>query len=179
MNHQPFEEWLFADEYLDEHERQLLEAHMRESESFTQLSTSWHQVKGMLTSSPMVAPEAGFTRRWENRLTQELTDRHRRQSMWIFIFYALGALILLVMLASMLKPFLQYPMAYLLALAYHLGIWFAGIEMVIGITSTIMKTVIDLVPYTFWFGIFVALGSLSVLWMVVIKRLTSIRRIVV
>jgi len=179
MNHQPFEEWLFADEHLDERERQLLDAHMRESETFAQLSTSWHQVKGMLISSPMVAPEAGFTSRWEKRLAQELTHRHKRQSIWIFTFYALGALVSLIMLASMLKPFLQYPTAYLLALAYHFGTWFAGIEMVFDISSTIMKTVIGLVPYPFWIGIFVALGSLSVLWMVVIKRLTSIRRIVI
>lgn len=179
MNHQPFEEWLFADEHLDKRESQMLEDYVRESEAFAQLSTAWHQVEGMLMSSPMVAPEAGFTHRWKIRLAQELARRHRLQSLWIFTFYALGALALLVMLVVMLIPFLQYPAVYLLALAYHFGTWFADIEMVVDITSMLIKTMIGLVPYPFWIGIFVVLGSLSVIWMIVIRKLTSTRRIVI
>ena len=72
MNHQPFEEWLLNDKNLTPSETRELDLHLRTCVHCTALSAT-----GLaLRSANMIAPAAGFTLRFQQRLAaQKIAER--------------------------------------------------------------------------------------------------------
>ena len=179
MNHRPFEDWLFADQPLSATEKVALDQHLQVCDACRQLSCAWGDVETGLRKAPLVQPGEGFTQRWQTRLAADQARRQRRQTLWLLAFYLGGAAVLLLLLALMAVPLLESPAPVILALAARVTSWLSTTEVVIEFISTLFKTIFSVVPASLWIGIGVALLSLSSLWIVAFRRLTSTRRIVV
>jgi predicted anti-sigma-YlaC factor YlaD len=179
MNHQPFEDWLFADYTLSSSEKAALEQHLQVCDACRELAGAWGEIEMLFRRAPLVQPEVGFAQRWHTRLANQQEKRQRRQTLGLFAFYVGGAAILLLMLILMAVPFLQSPAPIILALAVRFTSWFSIIDVVIEFMSTLLKTIYSVVPTTLWIGIGVALLSLCFIWIIAFRRLTSTRRIVV
>ena len=95
MNHQPFEQWILAEDALDETRERDLQAHLAECEQCRQLSTSWAQIKEVTQTSTVPDPVPGFTDRWQARLEFKRQERQQRKY-WIITLavFAIASLIL-------------------------------------------------------------------------------------
>ena len=98
MNHRPFEDWLLEDQPLDPAQKRELDAHLRSCETCRAIAES----NLALRSARIVAPAPGFTARFQERLV--LARRaQRRRTLLGTLFFSLGGLLLLALLAG---PFL-------------------------------------------------------------------------
>ncbi len=98
MSHQPFEDWLLADEPLSSGEARNLNAHLATCDSCASLAEAWSHTRRLLLETPQAVPAPGFARRWEARLAEKRALQQRRR-MWI-ITGLLMALALVIFLAA-------------------------------------------------------------------------------
>lgn len=176
-DHQPFEEWLLSEATLTPEETIELQEHLRSCESCRRLSLAWEGVEGLLNNSPVVSPAPGFIRRWEMRLAEERARAHRKQTLLILSFGAVGVLLSVLVLGILLLPIIQYPLPFVLIWTYQLVTSFYFVSSVGGALGTVLRAIYELMPPSLWVAICVAIGSLCVLWIVAYQKLTSPRRV--
>ena len=88
--HQPFSDWLLADEPLKVEQSRQMQEHLRSCEVCRQRHQAWNGVQHLLRSSAQVAPTPGFAFRWQVQMvTRRLT--HQRRMAWL-IFGVLSVL---------------------------------------------------------------------------------------
>jgi anti-sigma factor RsiW len=177
MNHRLFEDWLLSDEPLEPEQRAELQEHLETCESCTRLAAVWQDTEALLSSTPMQAPQPGFTQRWQSRFAADVVRRQRKQTMLMLAFYLGGALFLMVPLVLILWPVFFAPQPIILAMIYRLTSWFEAGQLVVDFVSTLLVTMLGVVPPTLWIGIGVAFTSLCVLLIVALRKLTSNRRV--
>ncbi len=105
MNHQQYEEWLFAyydhgamqrpDERLTSQQEATLQAHLRDCADCRQLAQAWQAVGTQLRQAPSLEPAPGFTQRWEARFQVDRQQVLRRQTLVVLGFSAAGVALLL------------------------------------------------------------------------------------
>lgn len=83
MNHQPFEDWLLAEEPLSADEQRRLDEHLAACPGCTRLAEAWGSTRAVLAAAPLAAPAPGFSQRWEARLVKERAARLRRRTLGI------------------------------------------------------------------------------------------------
>lgn len=172
-NHQPFEDWVLADQTLSQDETLALNEHLESCESCRSLSTAWPEVESQLRQEGQVAPQPGFTARWQSRLAVSRRHQQRRQTLAVMLFSVGGAVALMILLGVVLLPVLQSPRPILLALAYQVTMTFAGYAATIEVFGTLARAFIGLIPPSLWVGIGTAIGALAVVWIVALRKLTS------
>lgn len=177
-DHQHFEEWLFSAAALTPDEKTRLQEHLRSCESCRRLSYAWGDVEEQLMDSPLVSPAPGFTRRWEARLAGERVRAHRRQTIATLSLGAGVVLVLLSALGILLLPLIQYPLPYVLISVYQLVTSVYYVSSIGEALGTLLHTVYKLMPPTLWVAASVALGSMCLLWIVALQKLTSPRRVI-
>ena len=75
MEHQPFEDWLLADQPLPPEKKRELQSHLRECSQCSALA----EVNLSLRAAKLATPPAGFTSRWQSRLATQRKSQRRRQ----------------------------------------------------------------------------------------------------
>ncbi len=97
MNHQPYETWLLSEEALPPEQAQALQEHLQTCPACQRLERSWSGVEQLFRRSPLAAPAAGFSARWQARLAEEQRQRQRRNA-WVMLAVTGGVAFILLLL---------------------------------------------------------------------------------
>ena len=187
MNHQKYEEWLFA--HIGERDRQLpeekltedqeieLQTHLKGCVECRLLASAWQNVDQQLREATLLAPKPGFTQRWELRLKQQRQLVQHRQTVAVLGFGAVGIVSLLASLVLLTLPIIQTPKALVWLGIYRLITLFAYAQMAQDTLLPFLQTTLGAVP-GFWWLIFAGLlTQLGVLWVVTYRLLMNPWRI--
>jgi len=180
MNHQPFEEWLLADEPPTGEQALELREHLRDCPRCCELEASWDGVHKLFQTSEQVAPTLGFSDRWQTRLhaqqEQAFKRRHHRQPWLLFGLNFLIAAALLTLLGLQLWQTFHSTAQLLLVKAFFLSI----ILTIVNLSQDILTALIQVVerfPVVLWVFLLGLSGFLGSLWITVGRQLVSTRRI--
>jgi len=167
MNHRPFEDWLLEDQPLDPTQKRELNAHLRNCNACRAIAES----NLALRSARVVSPAPGFSARWQERLV--LARRaQRRKTLLGTLFFSLGGLLLLVLLAGpILVSLIGSPAEWISALVHVLLFLYTTTLAVSEAGSIILRVLPDFLPPFVWLVLLSTLSGLGLLWSVSIWRL--------
>ncbi len=152
MKHSPFDTWLFDPQDLNAEQAETLKQHLAECDSCRALAEAWQAAENGLLASEVLAPEPGFTRRWQQRLALARSKRRRRQ-MWAVLGSTIGgALVLAPIFGLRLWAGLAAPTEVALEWLDRLQIISGSLEALRSFAAIILRS----------------LQGVSVLWWVVI-----------
>jgi hypothetical protein len=123
MNHKQFEKWILNDSHLSEEQKQALDAHLLTCENCRKLQHGWENSLTQIRTSNFIAPAAGFSERWQNKLQLEKKKQsivRRRIILFCGILLTLVSLFAYIVLSGSLGEFL----ANLITLGTHLLLFF-------------------------------------------------------
>lgn len=182
MNHQLYEDWLFA--YNDPTEQSLtpqqvaeLRTHLQTCPECQNLADAWREMDAQLRRSPAVDPQPGFTSRWQSRLEAEHQRLHRRQSLATLGCALGGAALVLGSLVILAWPWLSNPRMLLWGSVYQLFTLFNYADAITQPLAAFFRSASDLVPLVGWVFFVGIITELAVLWVVSLRLLTNPRRI--
>lgn len=160
MNHQPFEDWMLADQALTPEQKRQLQAHLRMCTRCTALA----EVNLALHSARLVAPASGFVDRFQARLEAQRKTQHQR-NFWGFLILVLSVLGVLLWLAwPLLAAVFDSPAEILSAwLSYLLALWFS-LQALSEAGTVLLRVIPALLPAYFWALIAFAFAGWSLLW---------------
>lgn len=177
MKHQLFETWIFSDERLNEQQQAQLQTHLAECESCRTLAGAWEQVEAELKSAVMVAPAAGFTQRWLERLDAQDARVQRRQTLAMLAFSVFASVMLLASLLLLLQPVFDAPLVVLWAGVSRLMTLYSLFEFGRGMLGAVFQSFSGATSFI-WLTVFTGVMTLlAVLWVVSYRLLTVPRRV--
>ena len=180
MNHQPFEEWLLADEPPAGEQALELREHLRDCPRCRELEASWAGVHKLFQTSEQIAPTPGFTSRWQTRLhaqqEQAFKRRHHRQPWLLFALNFVIAAALLFLLSLQLWRTFHSPEQLLLVKAFFLSTILTIADLSQDILTALTQVVVRF-PVVLWVFLLGLSGFLGSLWITVGRQLVSTRRI--
>ena len=167
MNHRPFEDWLLEDQPLDPAQKRELDAHLRSCETCRAIAES----NLALRSARIVAPAPGFTARFQERLV--LARRaQRRRTLLGTLFFSLGGLLLLALLAGpILVSLIGSPADWIASIIQTVLFVYTMSLAVAEAGSIILHVLPDFMPPFVWLVLLSTLSGLGLLWSVSIWRL--------
>jgi predicted anti-sigma-YlaC factor YlaD len=180
MNHQPFEEWLLADEPPVGEQALELRDHLRDCPRCRELEASWACVHKIIQTSEQAAPAQGFTARWQTRLQaqqQQATERRRHNRIWLLFginFFIAAAL--LVLLGVQIWRAIDSPAQLLLVKAFLLSIILTVVDTGQDILTASFEVAARF-PVVLWVFLLGMSGFLGSLWITVGRQIASTRRI--
>lgn len=182
MIHQPYEDWLFADEPLTEAEQAALQEHLKICEGCRQLAAAWQAVEGSLYETPVVEPKPGFTSRWQARLEADASEAdrqrlHRRQSLLVLGFSLGAAMLLFGSLAILALPLLESPNVIFWNWVYRLMNLFTLADASQDLFGMLFEAASGLLSPLGWLIVLGVLVEMGVLWIVALRILTQSRRL--
>jgi hypothetical protein len=172
MNHQPFEEWLLNDKNLTPAETRELDLHLRTCSHCTALSAT-----GLaLRSTPVVAPAAGFTLRFQQRLAAQKVAERRRK-LWGMIVLLVGGVGLLGWFtAPFLLAFFSAPVGWVaVAIGYFLFV-ITSLQALAEVMAVLLRTVPDFIPPYIWMVLVSTLAGIGLLWTISIWQFSRTPR---
>lgn len=167
MNHRPFEDWLLDDQPLDPTQKRELDAHLRTCKVCSAIAES----NLALRSARVVAPAPGFSARWQERLV--LARRaQRRRTLLGTLFFSLGGLLLLALLAGpLLVSLIGSPAEWITSMVHALLFVYTTSMAVAEAGSVILRVLPGFMPPFVWLILLSTLSGLGLLWSVSIWRL--------
>ena len=167
MNHRPFENWLLDDQLLDPNRKRELDVHLLICEACSAIAES----NLALRSARIVAPAPGFTSRWQERLLVARRAQ-RRRTLFGSLFFSLGGLIFLAMLAGpTLVSVLGSPAEWISTMVQSLLFIYTTIAAALEAGSVIFRVLPGFIPRFMWLVILSTFSGLVLLWSVSIWRL--------
>jgi hypothetical protein len=125
----------------------------------------------------MVAPDPGFTDRWQARLETERMQAHRRQSLGILVLSACGAILLLAVILAIAWPLVKSPGLLALVTLYQAS----RIILLMGSSQRFLADLISStgfsLPWIAWVFVVGVVSQLGVLWIISYRLLTNPRRV--
>jgi hypothetical protein len=160
MNHQPFEEWLLNDKNLTPAETRELDLHLRICPHCTALSAT-----GLaLRSAPVVAPVAGFTLRFQQRLAAQKIAERRRKLWGMIVLVVSGAGLLSWLIAPFLFAFTAAPVEWVTAgIGYFLFV-LTSLQALTEVIAVLLRMATDFIPPYIWMVIASTLAGVGLLW---------------
>jgi hypothetical protein len=171
MNHQPFEDWLLANEPLTTGQKSELQSHLRTCTSCSALA----EVNMALRSVQQAAPAAGFADRFHVRL--EAGKRAlRRRNIWGFLLLTLAVIGILLWIAwPVLSPVIQSPVNTLAPwLSYLIALW-TSLQAMGHVSKLFFEVVPGFVPPVLWLAVVLGAGGWGLLWIVSLMKITRVR----
>ena len=167
MNHRPFEDWLLEDQPLDPAQKRELDAHLRTCEACRAIAES----NLALRSARIVAPAPGFSARFQERLV--LARRaQRRRTLLGTLFFSLGGLLLLALLAGpILVSLIGSPADWIASIIQTVLFVYTTSLAVAEAGSIILGVLPAFMPPFVWLVLLSTLSGLGLLWSVSIWRL--------
>jgi len=167
MKHRPFEDWLLDDQPLDPAQKRELDSHLRACEVCSAIAES----NLALRSARVIAPAPGFSARWQERLVLARRAQHRRTLLGT-LFFSLGGLILLALLAGpLLVSLIGSPAEWISAMVHAALFIYTATLAVTEAGSVIFRVLPGFVPPFVWLVLLSTLSGLGLLWSVSIWRL--------
>jgi anti-sigma factor RsiW len=162
MNHQPFEEWLLLDKNLTPAETRELDLHLRTCAHCTALSAT-----GLaLRSAPVVAPAAGFTLRFQQRLAAQKIAERRRKLWGLIVLLVSGAGLIGWLTAPYLFAFLNAPVQWVTAAIGYFLFVVTSLQALTEVMAVLLRMMTDFIPPYIWMVLLSALAGLGLLWTV-------------
>jgi len=167
MNHRPFEDWLLDDQLLDPAQKRNLDAHLRDCNACTAIAES----NLALRSARIIAPAPGFTTRFQERLV--LARRaQRRRTLLGTLFFSLGGMVLLALLAGpTLVSLIGSPAEWISAMVQALLFIYTMTMAVLEASPVVFRVLPGFMPPFFWLVLLSTVSGLGLLWSVSIWRL--------
>ncbi len=175
MNHQPFRDWLLADESLSEQQAKALQEHLRTCDTCNRLGTAWGEVEAVISRAALFEPASGFVERWQVRLVAQQLHQQKVKGWYVIGATSLLVVALIVLLSAQIWSIIQNPDVYVAALFDQL----AGIlSIIIAINSFIRSISLPGLSYTLagMVLLFGLISFMSVLWLATYRRFSMIRR---
>ncbi len=170
MNHQPFEEWLLAENPLTPSEKLSLEAHLRECRACTALA----EVNLALRSVQPVSPPEGFVERFRQRLAAR-QQAQRKMFLLGFVLLIISTLGLLTALSwPLLVALFSHPSRLILEWAYSLVSICATVQALWETTRVLVSVGVSLIPAGLWIASFLLLSTLCLLGIASLTKFTRI-----
>jgi hypothetical protein len=166
MNHLPFEEWLLNDKNLTPAETRELDLHLRTCTHCTALSAT-----GLaLRSAPVVAPAAGFTLRFQQRLAAQKIAERRRKLWGMIVLVIGGAGLLGWVVAPYLLAFANAPVEWAtVAIGYFLFV-VTSLQALTEVMAVLLRMAPDFISPYVWMVLASAMAGLGLLWTISIWR---------
>jgi hypothetical protein len=166
MNHQPFEEWLLNDKNLTSAEKRELNLHLRTCTHCTALSAT-----GLaLRSANVIAPAAGFTLRFQQRLAVQKIAERRRKLWGMVVLIMAGVGLLGWFAAPYVYTFITSPVEWLtIVIGYFLFIITSMLALT-QIMAVLAHILPGFIPPFMWMIILSALAGFGLLWTISIWR---------
>jgi hypothetical protein len=167
MNHQPFEDWLLADEFLTLQQQRQLQDHLRGCTACSGIADS----NLALHATRMIAPAPGFTDRFRPRLAAWQREQIRRQAVGTILLVAIGMGLLYVLAGPALLAALQSPAAWLGRITglFIEVLTLARVFSQIG--SVLLRHVPAILPGSLGPASVVATAGLALIWTFMMRRL--------
>jgi hypothetical protein len=175
MNHLPFKEWLLSEEPLTQEQNQVFQEHLRGCVECQQAQASWSEVNNLFQRTTQMAPAAGFTNRWQNRLAVRRAKRQRLQLGLALIGGVVLALVLILLVSTQLFPLFQSPTQFVLMCLAQLASLFVLFSSLQTYLTVFFKS-FPLIPIL---GLVLSVGFISlisVLWLTTYQQLVIARR---
>lgn len=175
LTHQPFNEWLLADEPLTVEQAQQLQEHLHSCEKCRKQQLAWMGVQHLVRATGQVAPAPGFAFRWQVRYAARRLERQRRIAWWFFVVMASLALALIGLLGWQVLTALTAPDQIMTGLSHFYTRLITTLENIWFLAGTVLR-ILPPIPLA---GLILFTGlvtMLCVLWVVVYRKLT-IRRV--
>jgi len=171
MNHQPFEDWLLANEPLTTAQKSELQSHLRTCTSCSALA----EVNVALWSVQQAAPAAGFADRFHVRL-EARKQILRRRNIWGFLLLTLAVIGVLLWISwPVLSPVIQSPVNALAPwLSYLIALW-TSLQAMGHVSKLFFEVVPGFVPPVVWLAIVLGAGGWGMLWIVSLMKFTRVR----
>ena len=169
MNHQPFEEWLLSDKNLTSTEKRELNSHLRTCTHCTALSAT-----GLaLRSANVIAPAAGFSVRFQQRLAaQKIAERRRR--LWGVIILVLSGLGLLGWFtAPAIYSVITAPVEWITVVIGYFLFAITSLQAVTEVLAVLVRVAPGFIPPYVWMVFVSALAGFGLLWIVSIWRFSN------
>jgi len=166
MNHQPFEDWLLNDKNLTSPEKRELDLHLRTCVHCTALSAT-----GLaLRSANVIAPAAGFTVRFQERLAiQKVAERRRK--LWGMMVLLIGGTGLLGWFAApYIYTFISSPVEWFTAAIGYFLFIITSLQALTQVVSVLARILPDFIPPYMWMVFISALAGFGLLWTISIWR---------
>jgi hypothetical protein len=170
MNHQPYEDWLFAQDELSPEEGQELAAHLRQCEACKTLSTSWNEIEGLFSEDSIVGPAPGFSQRWKERmLLRKETNHHRQMSLILFLLSSATA-ILALPLSLQVALIAMSPERLVFDAIRESAYWLVWFGFLGDFTTTFLGSVVETIPVLWLLGSLAVICMLLVVWLILVYR---------
>ncbi len=169
MNHQPFEEWLLNDKNLTNAEKHELDLHLRMCTHCTALTAT-----GLaLRSANVIAPAAGFSLRFQQRLAaQKVAERRRKLwGMFVLIFGGLGLLAWFA--APLIYSVLTAPVEWITVVIGYFLFALTSLRALTEALSIVVRIAPDFIPPYIWMVLVSALAGFGLLWIISIWRFSN------
>jgi len=170
MSHQPFEDWILDDEALSGEEQQALDAHRAVCASCTRLGTARTAVDRGLRQAGMVAPSAGFTARFSQRLAEQRVRDGRRQAWGTFALAAAAAGVVAIPLALRLSQDWMSLGDWVVQMLIRLYDAWVGLRVARGFIQVAWNSLPDALPPAWILGIVAACLGIGVVWIATLYR---------
>ncbi|MEI6290442.1 MAG: hypothetical protein WCP19_08425 [Chloroflexota bacterium] len=160
MDHSLYNQWLLNDESLNSEQSRLLKDHLRNCVECQALSNA----NLLLRSSGVLAPAAGFSMRFQMRLSarQRLA---RQRSIIGLIFLVVVSIGLLILFFLPYLPYLVLTPAQLTDVWLKNLVYFALNARVFGaVISTLLPVLAGIIPTYIWISAILLIGCLVPLW---------------
>lgn len=167
MKHRPFEDWLLDDQPLNPTQKRDLDAHLRECKVCKGIAES----NLALRSARLVAPAAGFTNRWQERLVVARRAQRRRTLLGSLFFSVGGLLLLAVLLGPYVVSLIGSPAEWIAAMVRAALFIYTTAIAVTEAGSVLVRVLPGFVPPFVWLVLFSTLSGFALLWSVSIWRL--------
>lgn len=169
MNHQPFEDWLLNEKTIGPKERLELEAHLRTCSYCSALAETGQALRTV----KRVSPAAGFSARFQARLTLQKTAERRRRR-WGAVTFTLGGLVMLMWLVGpYLASFLAAPATWIAAVVERVVFVITTVEAVGQAGSVLLRMLPSFFSPFVLMVLASAFAGIGLLWSVSIWRLTQ------
>jgi len=166
MNHLPFEDWLLDDQLLDPPQKRKLDVHLRTCDVCSAIAES----NLALRSARVVGPPPGFTNRFQERLVVARRAQ-RRRTLFGTLFFSLGGMILVALLAGpTLVSLLGSPAEWISTMVQALLFIYTSLAAVLEAGSVIFRVLPGFMPPFIWLVLLSTFSGLGLLWSVSIWR---------
>ena len=166
MNHLPFEEWLLNDKNLTSTEKRELDLHLRTCIHCTALTAT-----GLaLRSASAIAPVAGFTARFQQRLAAQKIAERRRRLWGMMVLIICGVGLLSWFAGPYLYAFISSPAEWITTAISYFLFGLTTIQALTQVVSVLARVLPDIVPAYVWMMVTSALAGFGLLWTISIWR---------
>jgi hypothetical protein len=160
MNHRPFEEWLLNDKNLNPAEKRELDLHLRTCTRCTSLAET-----GLaLRSTPVAAPAAGFTLRFQQRLAAQKVAERRRKLWGMIILLVSGVGLAAWILSPLLFAIAGAPVEWVTAAIGYFLFILTSMQALTEVVTVLLRMASGFIPPYVWMVFASALAGLGLLW---------------